>query len=55
MARFPTRAERLAAERARKRAEQVTTPPVLNPSYPYRAIRWDPAPFRARRCLTPER
>lgn len=55
MARYPTRPERLAAERARKRAENVTTPPVLNPSFPYRARAFDPFPFGARRVLKEER
>lgn len=50
-ARFQTRPERLAAERAKKRAESVITPPSLNPPYPYRAVPWTPARFDARRVL----
>lgn len=51
MPRFPTRAERLAAERAKKRASQITDPPRLNPPFPYRVIGFEPGVFAARRAL----
>lgn len=49
MGRFLTRPERLAELRKRKRAEAAAEPVTLNPRYPYRALRFDPALYGALR------